>query len=223
VIVIDLDVDPRLLADACADEIADRLYTPAADLPEGVARVPLKEVHLNKCPVLVPLAHLRDADFARLRLDRAQALANAAALRAMEGVAEKVRQVFARESARPEPDVDAALYAGFPSPRDKRLLPVVRSTAPAKLPELADAFADPRYRELLFRYQARNWPESLDAAARARWDDYRRARLTRDAGLSENDLPGYFDTLAALRAQPGAPQPLLDKLEAWGRRIEGSL
>jgi exodeoxyribonuclease-1 len=223
VIVIDLDVDPQLLADASADEIADRLYTPAADLPEGVQRVPLKEVHLNKCPVLVPLAHVRDADLERLGLDRAQALARAATLRAMDGVAEKVRQVFARDSARPEPDADGALYAGFPSPKDKRLLPVVRSTAPGKLHELASAFSDPRYPELLFRYQARNWPESLDAAGRARWDDYRRARLTRDAGLSENDLPCYFATLAALRANPDAPQALLDRLEAWGRGIEASL
>ena len=34
-----------------AAEIADRLYTPAADLPPGVARVPLKEVHLNRAPL----------------------------------------------------------------------------------------------------------------------------------------------------------------------------
>jgi exodeoxyribonuclease-1 len=99
----------------------------------------------------------------------------------------------------------------------------VRSTAPGKLPALADSLSDPRYRELLFRYQARNWPGSLDAAGRARWDEYRRARLTRDAGLSELTLPGYFERLAALRAAPEAPQALLDRLEAWGRGIEASL
>jgi exodeoxyribonuclease-1 len=223
VIVIDLDADPALLADLDADAIAERLYTPAADLPEGVARVPLKEVHCNKCPVLVPLAHVRDADLERLGLDRAVALQRAATLRALPGLAEKVRQVFAGAAERAAGDADGALYAGFPSPGDKRLFPVVRSTAPARLPELADKFADARYRELLFRYQARNWPESLDAPARARWDDYRRLRLARDAGLSENDLPGYFATIATLRLAPDAPQPLLDRLEAWGRRIEASL
>jgi exodeoxyribonuclease-1 len=223
VIVIDLDCYPGLLADLDADAIAERLYTPAADLPEGVQRVPLKEVHLNKCPVLVPLAHVRDADLERLGLDRARALDRAAALRALPGIAEKVRRVSARELARAEPDADAALYAGFPSPGDKRLFPVVRSTAPAQLPALVGKFADPRYRELLFRYQARNWPETLDAAGRARWDDYRRARLARDAGLSEIDLPTYFETVAALRATPDAPQALLDRLEAWGRGIEASL
>jgi exodeoxyribonuclease-1 len=223
VIVIDLDCEPALLADLDAATIAERLYTPAADLPEGVARVPLKEVHLNKCPVLVPLAHLRDADFVRLGLDRERALVRAAALRAIPGVAEKVRQVYARDVDRGAPDADAALYAGFPAPGDKRLFPVVRSTAPARLPAIAPKFADPRYHELLFRYQARNWPESLDAPGRARWDDYRRARLTRDAGLSELDLPAYFASIADLRTRIDAPQALLDRLEAWGRRIEASL
>ncbi len=35
------------------EDIADRLYTPAADLPEGEQRIPLKEVHLNRAPALV--------------------------------------------------------------------------------------------------------------------------------------------------------------------------
>jgi exodeoxyribonuclease-1 len=223
VIVVDLDGDPALLAGLDPAAIAERLYTPAADLPEGVARVPLKEVHLNKCPVMVPLAHLREADFIRLGLDRERALARAAELRAIPGLAEKVRQVYARETERAAPDADAAIYAGFPSPGDKRLFPVVRSTAPAKLPALASKFGDARYRELLFRHQARNWPESLDADARARWDDYRRTRLLRDSGLSEIDLPAYFTTIAELRGAPDAPQGLLDRLEAWGRRIEASL
>jgi exodeoxyribonuclease-1 len=223
VLVLDLDGEPDALATLSAEDIAERLYTPAADLPEGAVRIPLKEVHLNKCPVLVPLAHLRDADFERLGLDKTVALQRAATLRAMPGLAEKVRQVFARDTAREPGDADAALYSGFPAPGDKRLFPVVRSSAPHELPALAPSFADPRYRELAFRYQARNWPESLDAAGRSRWDDYRRARLTRDAGLSELDLPTYFATLAALRASPDARTGLLDKLEAWGRRIEGSL
>ncbi len=36
------------------EQIHQRLFTPTADLPEGVERIPLKTVHLNKCPVLVP-------------------------------------------------------------------------------------------------------------------------------------------------------------------------
>src|SRR5690606_1563580 len=50
VLVCGLDRDEALdaLLSLSAEDSADRLYTPAADLPEGEQRVPLKEVHTNK-------------------------------------------------------------------------------------------------------------------------------------------------------------------------------
>ena len=225
VIVLDLDADPQPLFDLPAEDIADRLYTPAADLPEGEARIPLKEVHSNRCPVLVPLEFLRAADFQRLGIDRAAALASAERLRAQPGLAEKVRRVFGAEKHRDPADADAALYDGFPSDADKRVFPLVRSSAPANLPVLEGRFTDPRFRELLFRYRARNWPEALDADGLERWNDYRRNRLQRDGGLSEYGFATYYAEIAALRAarEPGPAQALLDALEAWGKDLEQQL
>ncbi len=225
VIVFDLDTDPSALLELAPQDIADRLYTPSADLPEGEARIPLKEVHANKCPVLVPLAHLRDDDFARLGIDRSRCLAYAERLRAEPGIAEKVRQVFASEGARAPADADAALYDGFANDGDKRMFPKVRASAPTDMASLETAFTDPRYRELLFRYRARNWPESLGASEQTRWNDYRRLRLTSERGLSEYDFSGYYAAIAALRDShgPGREQTLLDALQAWGQDIEASL
>jgi exodeoxyribonuclease-1 len=224
VIVCGLDEDPARWAALAPDEIADRLYTPAADLPEGETRIPLKEVHTNKCPVLLPLAHLREADFERLGIDREACLARAAVLRETPGLAERVRQVFAAEPAREPADADAALYDGFPSDADKRLFPRVRSAPLAELDSYGPRFDDPRFAELLFRYKARNWPEALGTAERARWDDYRRTRLAGTA-LSEYDFTTYYAEIATLRAEnePGPRQAWLDALEAWGRDLERSL
>src|SRR5204863_1957760 len=113
VIACDLDEDPDALLALEAADIADRLYTPVADLPDGERRIPLKEIHTNKCPVLVPLAHLREADFERLGIDRVAAERRALKLREAPGLAEKVRRVFASESHRERADADAALYDGF--------------------------------------------------------------------------------------------------------------
>jgi exodeoxyribonuclease-1 len=225
VIVCDLDEDPTPLLQFSPEEIADRLYTPAADLPEGERRIPLKEVHTNKCPVLVPMAHLRAEDFARLGIDAAACLAHAETLRSAPGVAEKVRRVFANEARREPCDCDAALYDGFLSDADKRLFAAVRSAAPAELGALSTQLRDPRCPELLFRYRARNWPESLDAAERQRWDDYRRRRLGSGSGLSEYDFDSYRAAIARLRAERGAgpEQALLDALQAWGEDIERAL
>lgn len=90
--------------------------------------------------------------------------------------------------------------------------------------KLAGEFSDPRYGELLFRYRARNWPDSLDAAERGRWDDYRRARLGSEE-LGEYDFTSYYAAIAKLRTEhgPGQQQAWLDALEAWGRDLERSL
>ena len=225
VIACDLDSDPAQLLRLSPEEIADRLYTPAADLPEGEQRISLKEIHSNKCPVLVPLAHLRDEDYQRLGIDLDACLRNAELIRQAPGLAEKVRRVFAREQAREPSDADAALYDGFAAEGDKRNFQKIRSSEPGHLAALATELRDPRYPELLFRYRARNWPESLDADEQSRWDDYRRQRLQRDSGLSEYHFESFFQEIGDLRTQrgPGEAQVLLDALEDWGRGLQSAL
>ena len=227
VIVFDLEQDPETLLRLSPEEIADRLYTPAADLPEGESRIALKEIHLNKCPVLVAWDHLRASDFERLHIDPSQAQARAALLRdAGPALAEKVRQVFASERDRTPPDVDASLYDGFMGDGDKRIFAEVRATPPLALGAKTFGFRDPRLPELLFRYRARNWPETLSASERARWDDYRRLRLCEQRGLSEYSFDTFRAEIVSLRlahAGDGSRQALLDRLEAWGQELEATL
>ena len=225
VIACDLDVDPAPLLALSPEEIADRLYTPKADLPDGEQRVPLKEIHSNKCPVLVPLAHLRESDLQRLGIDLPSCLANAERLQAAPGLAEKVRRVFASESARPVADPDAALYDGFVADGDKRMFARIRSSKPTELGALADQLKDPRFPELLFRYRARNWPDSLDPAEQARWNEYRQRRLGSDSGLSEYSFTSFNETIGKLRQSldAGPKQALLDALRAWGQGLETEL
>jgi exodeoxyribonuclease I len=227
VIVFDLEQDPETLLRLSPEEIADRLYTPAADLPEGESRIALKEIHLNKCPVLVAWDHLRASDFERLHIDPVQVQARAALLRDVgPALAEKVRQVFASERDRTPPDVDASLYDGFMGDGDKRVFAEVRATPPLALGAKTFGFRDPRLPELLFRYRARNWPDTLSSSERARWNDYRRLRLREERGLSEYSFETFRAEIGALRlahAADGGKQVLLDQLEVWGREVEASL
>lgn len=227
IIVFDLDADPDPLLHLAPDAIADRLYTPAADLPPGESRIPLKEIHLNKAPVLVALAHLREADFERLGIDRLIAETHATRLRAAgPTLVEKVRRVYGAEREFTVPDPDASLYGGFLDDGDRRRFPELRATPPAQLGLRDFGFRDPRLPELLFRYRARNWLDTLTADERRRWDDYRRRRLGGDSGLSEYGFESFHAEIAALRAAPTTDAPrqaLLDQLQAWGRDLEQSL
>ena len=227
VIVFDLDSEPDGLLELDADAIAERLYIRQADLPEGVSRVPLKEVHTNKCPSLVAWDHLREADFVRLGIDPGAVQRRAARIRAVApAIAEKVRRVFARERPANSVDVDAALYDGFIGDADKRLFAQVRGTPPHLLVKAQYAFRDARLPELLFRYRARNWPDSLLPNEHERWNAYRRQRLDVDSGLSEYTFAQFRDEIAQLRlahADDGNKQALLDRLQAWGDGIEAGL
>ena len=227
VIVFDLEQDPDALLRLEPQEIAERLYVRAIDLPEGESRVALKEVHTNRCPALVAWDHLRGQDFDRLCIDPVLAESHAARIReAGPWLVEKVRQVFSVERDRVPVDVDASLYDGFIGDGDKRLFPQVRTTPPEALGLAEFPFRDVRLPEMLFRYRARNWPQTLDNEEWARWNDYRRWRLHGESGASEYSFERFAREIAELRAahaQDIGKQVLLDRLEAWGRDIAASL
>lgn len=226
-IVFDLtqDIDPLLELDA--QEIAERLYIRQADLPEGEQRIGLKEVHSNRCPMLVAWNHLREADFARLNIDPQQVQANADALRAHGAqLAEKLRQVFARSGDFADTDADAALYAGFIPDSDKRQFPRLRSTPPESLAQAGITFTDARLNTLLLRYRARNWPHTLSFDEQEQWQTYRRQRLLDDSGLGELTLPQFHAQLVELRqVHEGDADKLalLDQLQAWGEHLQADL
>ena len=71
--------------------------------------------------------------------------------------------MFAVEREREPSDVDASLYDGFIGDGDKRLFAQVRTTPPEALGAREFGFRDARLPELLFRYRARNWPQTLTA------------------------------------------------------------
>ena len=222
IIVYDLAADPAELLALDEDAIADRIFTARADLPEGVERIPLRTVRANRAPALAPLSTLRGVDPERLQLDLERSLAHRDTLRAAAGLVDKVQRVFARAAELPPPeDPELALYGGFLPDADKRLLREVRATPPDRLGSRAFPFRDPRYPELLFRYRARNWPETLGADERERWERFRRERLTRPTPLTTLTLDDYFAQLAALRADAALHDrlPLLDQLQAWGGQL----
>jgi exodeoxyribonuclease-1 len=222
VIVYDLAVPPDDLVALDADELHDRVFTAGRDLPEGLARVPLKLVQANRSPALAPLSTLRGVDTARIGLDVAACQRHLEQLRQAHGIAAKVREVFARADAAraPASDPELALYDGFLPDGDKPLLRRVRGTPPEQLGRVAFPFADPRYPELLFRYRAVNWPDTLSPPERARWRNQRQRRLLGHDDAVTLDLGRYEARIAELRATATGPKlALLDRYLDWGRQL----
>ena len=210
VVAYDLSVDPTPLLTLDADTLRERLYTPAANLPEGVARLPLKTVHLNKCPVLAPVKALRPEDIERLNLDLPRCDEHLECLKADAlSVAGKIREILSAEPpATEEPDPDLMLYdGGFLGDGDRATLDRLRGLDPRQLAEARPQFRDPRLPEMLFRYRARNYRETLSAEEVARWEAFRLRRITVPgcgAGLARSEYEARLDQLeAAPETKPG--------------------
>ncbi|WP_437616081.1 exodeoxyribonuclease I [Erwinia sp. V71] len=176
-ITCDLAGDMTPLLELDADALRARLYTRREELGDAAA-VPIKLVHINKCPVLAPANTLRAEDAERIGIDRQHCLDNLALLRQHAEIREKVVTLFAEaEPFVASEDVDAQLYDGFFGDADKSAMNIILNTPAVNLPALDISFNDKRIEKLLFRYRARNFPGTLDDAEQQRWLQHRRETL----------------------------------------------
>ncbi len=194
----DLAHDPRPLAVMNADEIRLRLFSKSTDLPEGVTRLPVKTIHLNKSPMVVGNLKTLTSEMAqRWGLQMEAQLHNAALAQGLPDMSAIWPEVFRRPKEGPV-DVDEDLYGGFVGNADRRRLNDVRAASPQKLATLRQAFDDGRLAEIVFRYRARNFRETLTLEEAARWEAHRAARLFdgADAARTMDALAAEIDQLA---------------------------
>jgi exodeoxyribonuclease-1 len=220
VIVWDLAHDPRELATLDAETVRRRQYTRQGELPEGETRLPIKTIHINKSPVVIGnLAVLGDAA-TRWGLDVSAALVHAehaAALgRTLDGL---WPAVFTRPTPNEAPDVDEDLYGGFVNNEDRRTLQRLRELSPTQLATRRPAFQDARLEELLFRYRARNFPDTLTSDEQARWEQHRAQRLHHGGGGALT-IETYFERIDGLaEGADERGQALLEALYDYAEAI----
>jgi len=200
VIAWDLSADPSELAGLDAVTVRARLFSKTDGLPEGATRLAIKNIHLNKSPMVVGnLKTLTAARAAELGIDADAALRHAQHAAALPDLSALWREVFQREQEA-APDVDEDLYGGFIGNGDRRQLMQLRALAPAELAHADVAFEDDRLRQLLLRYRARNFPDSLDADERQQWEAHRAARLFDGAGGART-IAQLFEQIDQLQEQ----------------------
>ncbi len=201
----DLAHDPSELPMLDVATLRQRLFSKSVDLPEGVQRLPLKSVHLNKSPMVVrKLQTLSPEMAAKWGVDMEAALANAEIARALPDMSAIWPEVFSRPKEA-TPDVDEDLYGGFVGNADRRRLNQLRALSPAELAHNRTGFDDDRLGELLFRYRARNFAETLTPEEAERWEAHRASRLLEGEGGARNvdALFAEIDVLSATVDEKG--------------------
>ena len=226
VIVYDLREDPTPLLDLSVEEIQKRVFTARDDLAEDETRIPLKTIHMNKCPVVVPLNTLDVESQQRIQLDMAVCLRHLSVIQNYPTLEKKISQVFHHKGYTPTDDPDQQLYQGFFNEADKGRMQEIRSSTPEELAQQEMFFDDARLPELLFRYRARNWPGSLSAQEAAQWEEFRRQRLTEPDGgasITLQDFNQRLDELSAAAETTASQQAIIDALRdyAGALRVTG--
>jgi len=222
-IVADLRQDPARLLETPPEQLLAWLFTRGEDLPEGVERPAIKELHLNRAPLLAPFRVLDERGAERLGLDREACRRHfdfiQAHLTAFETL---VRGLYAAEPPIRVVDAEAALYQGFIPDIDRQRLAQVRALAPERLAELQQTLQDARLRELMFRYRARHFPATLGVEEREHWHDLRASRLLHEEGGAGMWAEKFFTSIETLRTDPsstGREWLILDQVEAWGHEL----
>ena len=200
VIVWDLSADPEELFTLDVASLRQRMFTKASDLPEGVARLPIKTIHLNKSPIVIGnLKTLSPVVAAKWGLDAALCLRHADVLaRKAKLLAGMWPAVFERPAREAATDVDEDLYGGFIGNEDRRALQRLRTLTGEQLALKRPVFADGRLDEILFRYRARNFPGTLTDAEQAQWQEHCAHRLHDGAGGGLT-LSAFFEQIDALQ------------------------
>ena len=223
VIVIDLRVDPGPLIELPADEIRRRLYSRKEDLAEGEERIPLKQIHINKSPVVAPAGMLTAVEAQRLNISGDLCRTHLKMLRECADLKQKIAQVFGESDFAEDFDPDHMLYSGgFFGDADKKSMETIRNTDPQQLGGLDLAFQDSRLEEMFLRYRARNYPFSLNDDERSRWEEFRRLRLLGPDNGGHLTMTELFAKLNELYQQPelgNSKKEILEELALYAEAI----
>ncbi|MGE7992346.1 exodeoxyribonuclease I [Pseudomonas sp. NPDC089554] len=218
-IVCDLHLETLPLLQESAQALRQRLYTRRDELADGEVPVPLKLIHINRCPVVAPLSVLRPVDQQRLGLDMHLLQSRAAQLVNQQSVwQDKLESIYSGDEFTPSEDPEQQLYDGFFGDRDRRLCEQVRRVEPRQLGQGQWMFDDARLAELLFRYRARNFSDTLNEEEAQRWQRFCQQRLSEPQMGAPNTLGDFEQALQSYWAE--ADEAGRRVLDAWQAHVQ---
>lgn len=212
VLVYDLRFSPDELKNLSQAEIFERINANYEQRrQDGFVPIPVKELTYNRCPAVAKIGALDEKSEQRIGIDLKTVQKHRDELLKNRGFVDKIAAAWQGKPDFPKnSDVESGLYDSFTPDADKPKINAVRNASAAQLADFHPNFVDERLAELLFRYKARQFPESLSEEERAIWDQFKAAKFQRE-------LPGYMQRLAQLsaRTSDSRQQFVLEEVQLW--------
>ncbi len=200
VLIWNLQHDPRELLGLNAESMRARLFVKTADLPEGQGRLPIKSIHINKSPIVIRnLNTLSPAKAQEWGINLDTVRQHALYAQQLPDMSYLWQQLYQRDN-QAAPDVDQDLYHGFIGNNDRRSLQHLTTLSGEKLARTVTEFEDERLNELLFRYRARNFPQTLTEPETQRWTALCASRFFEGSGAALT-VDAYFEQIDRLSEQ----------------------
>lgn len=216
VLVYDLQFNPNDFADLDQAKIVKTLTASYEERSrDDYVPIPVKELMYNRCPAVAPIGVLDEKTQNRLGLDLELIQRNFSLLNKNRGLINKLSAAW---NARPDfataNDVEGQLYDSFMPDADKMRCSTIRAATAEDLADFHPSFTDDRLPELLFRYKARQFPNSLSEDEHERWEKYKADKFQRE-------LPGYMQRLAQLASIQSDDSKLfvLEEIQLWVESI----
>lgn len=208
--VYDLSVAPSEFLDLNVEELRERLFTSQANLLDGIQRLPIKTLQINKCPFIAPINVLRNQDYERLSLDSDRIRSHLQILKTQPAFITNIQQLYAKRPEMTETDPELMIYSGgFFSAADKQNMNQLRELKPDQISSAKPKFTDKRLASLWFRYKARNWPETLNPEEKNTWREFCKARLHQG---QPSAWQNFVATIQHLQATTHNNDPILCEL-----------
>lgn len=215
-----LRVDPEPFW-AMNEEEFIQMSSQARDEDTGGMPYPLVSIKTNACPMLAPLNVAEASILESLEID----------LDVIERIAKQLSQhsdrvhAWARWHAERQPqwdtspDPETSLYTAFIPRADQSMVNKIPSMVGEELTELDSPFIDERLNELLVRYRARHWPDSLDRESTAHWQEAQRQKLTGEAHNPGLTLAAYDEAIDVMEQEHPEQSELVLALRTWSQTV----
>jgi exodeoxyribonuclease-1 len=129
--------------------------------------------------VIAPINTLTAEAAERIQLDKEICVKHLEILQSWEQLHDLLLEAASRQEWPETFDPEQTLYSGsFFSDADRRIMEEILESTPEELAQAHYVFEDRRLPEMLFRYRARNWPETLSSSELEDWESFRIDRLT---------------------------------------------
>ena len=213
VVVYDLRYEPADLIQADPEEISKRLFTSKEELADGVERFHLKTIHINKSPMIAPINTLTDDARERIQIDQTNIQQHLEQIQKADGLTERIQEALQINTLERPSEAELNLYSGFFGDSDRDRIERIRRATPEELIGFPQIFDDSRLPDLLFRYRARNWPETLSEEETLTWEEYRRDKLTNPSAAGSIILTEFEQQLENLAQQQNLDEESMQVLE----------